>query len=133
MTDTSWLGPAVDVRPVLAEQQAAFIGLLRSLNAGEWSQPTVCPGWSVKDIAVHVLAVGTGPASAAPAAGARTANHIPGRPRRSNWTATPPGACAPVASLQRKRQPAPGSAATNSSADRIDHLVAAGPVDARNV
>ncbi|MEV0407581.1 DUF433 domain-containing protein [Actinoallomurus sp. NPDC050550] len=25
MTDTSWLGPSIDVRPVLAEQQVAFI------------------------------------------------------------------------------------------------------------
>jgi uncharacterized protein (TIGR03083 family) len=55
MTDTSWLGPAIDIRPVLAEQQAAFIDLLRRLDAGEWAQPTICPGWSVKDVAAHVL------------------------------------------------------------------------------
>ena len=55
MTDTSWLGPPVDVRPVLADQQAAFIALLRRLDAGEWTRPTICPGWSVKDVAAHVL------------------------------------------------------------------------------
>jgi uncharacterized protein (TIGR03083 family) len=55
MTDTFWLGPAIDVRPVLAEQQAAFIDLLRRLDADEWAQPTICPGWSVKDVAAHVL------------------------------------------------------------------------------
>ncbi|WP_242905771.1 maleylpyruvate isomerase family mycothiol-dependent enzyme [Actinomadura terrae] len=55
MTDTSWLGPPIDVRPVLAEQQAAFIDLLRHLDADEWAKPTICPGWSVKDVAAHVL------------------------------------------------------------------------------
>ncbi|HEY8472600.1 MAG TPA: maleylpyruvate isomerase family mycothiol-dependent enzyme [Natronosporangium sp.] len=55
MTDTSWLGPAIDVRPVLAEQQAAFIDLLQQLAPAEWAGPTVCPGWSVKDVAAHVL------------------------------------------------------------------------------
>src|SRR6266540_196891 len=55
MTDTSWLGPAIDVRPLLAEQQAAFIDLLHRLNTDEWAQPTICPGWNVKDVAAHVL------------------------------------------------------------------------------
>jgi hypothetical protein len=53
MTDTSWLGPAIDTRPVLAEQQTAFIDLLRRLDDGEWAQPTICPGWNVKDVAAH--------------------------------------------------------------------------------
>jgi hypothetical protein len=35
MTDTSWLGPAIDVRPLLAEQQAAFIDLLRRLDTDD--------------------------------------------------------------------------------------------------
>jgi uncharacterized protein (TIGR03083 family) len=55
MIDTSWLGPPIDVRPVLAEQQAAFIDLLRGLDADEWARPTICPGWTVKDVAAHVL------------------------------------------------------------------------------
>jgi uncharacterized protein (TIGR03083 family) len=55
MTDISWLGPPIDVRPLFAGQQAAFIALLRGLRPGQWAQPTVCPGWDVKDIAAHVL------------------------------------------------------------------------------
>lgn len=55
MTDTSWLGPPIDTRPVFAEQQAAFIDLLRRLDDDEWAEPTICPGWSVKDVAAHVL------------------------------------------------------------------------------
>jgi uncharacterized protein (TIGR03083 family) len=55
MTDVSWLGPPIDVRLLLAHQQAAFIDLLRRLGADEWDRPTICPVWSVKDIADHVL------------------------------------------------------------------------------
>src|SRR5262245_53523473 len=55
MSDTSWLGPAIDVRPLLAEQRAGFVGLLRRLDPDEWARPTICPGWSVKDVAAHVL------------------------------------------------------------------------------
>ncbi|XVQ10536.1 maleylpyruvate isomerase family mycothiol-dependent enzyme [Spirillospora sp. CA-255316] len=55
MIDTSWLGPAIDVRPLFAGQHAAFIGALRGLGDDEWDRPTVCPGWSVKDVAAHVL------------------------------------------------------------------------------
>lgn len=55
MTDVSWLGPPIDVRPLFARQQAAFIDLLRALGTEQWAQPTICPGWSVKDIAAHVL------------------------------------------------------------------------------
>ena len=55
MTDVSWLGPPIDVRPLFAKQQAAFIDLLRHLDTEQWAQPTICPGWNVKDIAAHVL------------------------------------------------------------------------------
>jgi uncharacterized protein (TIGR03083 family) len=53
--ETSWLGPPIDVRPLFGGQQATFIGLLRGFSPDEWAQPTVCPGWDVKDIAAHVL------------------------------------------------------------------------------
>jgi uncharacterized protein (TIGR03083 family) len=34
---------------------ASLIDLLRSLREDQWSLPTVCPAWSVKDIAAHLL------------------------------------------------------------------------------
>jgi uncharacterized protein (TIGR03083 family) len=55
MIETSWLGAAIDVRPLLAEQQATFIELLRRLDTHEWARPTICPEWNVKDVAAHVL------------------------------------------------------------------------------
>jgi uncharacterized protein (TIGR03083 family) len=32
-----------------------LLALLRSLTAGDWARPTVCPAWVVKDIAAHLL------------------------------------------------------------------------------
>ncbi|GAA2632827.1 maleylpyruvate isomerase family mycothiol-dependent enzyme [Actinomadura fulvescens] len=55
MTDVSWLGPPIEVRSLFAGQQAAFTALLRDLAPQEWSRPTACPGWSVHDVAAHVL------------------------------------------------------------------------------
>ena len=55
MTDTSWLGPPIDVRPLFARQQAAFIDLLHGFGPAQWAQPTICAGWYVNDIAAHVL------------------------------------------------------------------------------
>jgi uncharacterized protein (TIGR03083 family) len=55
MADTSLLGPPIDVRPLFARQQAAFVDLLRGFGPAEWARPTACPGWDVKDVAAHVL------------------------------------------------------------------------------
>lgn len=37
------------------ELDRALIDLLRGLRPEEWQRPTVCSGWSVKDIAAHLL------------------------------------------------------------------------------
>ncbi len=34
---------------------AELVKLLSNLSAEEWQKPTVCPGWSVKDVALHLL------------------------------------------------------------------------------
>jgi uncharacterized protein (TIGR03083 family) len=34
---------------------AELVRLLSSLSAEEWQKQTVCPGWSVKDVALHLL------------------------------------------------------------------------------
>ncbi len=36
-------------------ERAALLELLAELSAGEWAAPTICPGWSVRDIAAHLL------------------------------------------------------------------------------
>ncbi len=42
----------VDLFPETLE---ALLDLLKSLTPQEWEQPTVCAGWSVKDVALHLL------------------------------------------------------------------------------
>jgi len=49
------VGSAIDVRPVFAQTRAALLSLLPELSSQEWTAPAVCPGWAVKDIAVHLL------------------------------------------------------------------------------
>lgn len=45
----------VDVLPVMEQERAEFVRLLESLSVEEAGTPTVCDGWSVGDIAVHLL------------------------------------------------------------------------------
>lgn len=37
-------------------ERAALLEVLETLSPEEWSRPTACPGWSVQDIAAHLLA-----------------------------------------------------------------------------
>ncbi|MEM7125338.1 MAG: maleylpyruvate isomerase N-terminal domain-containing protein [Chloroflexota bacterium] len=46
---------AILVNHLFAETLNALIDLLRSLNHEEWNAPTACEGWSVKDVALHLL------------------------------------------------------------------------------
>ncbi len=36
-------------------ERAALLDLLSALSPDEWAAPTACPGWSVKDVAAHLL------------------------------------------------------------------------------
>lgn len=47
--------PAIDVVELFPDERAALLDVLEPLTAAEWGRPTVCPGWSVKDIALHLL------------------------------------------------------------------------------
>jgi uncharacterized protein (TIGR03083 family) len=46
----------LDVRDLFPGERAALLDLLAGLDAAQWAAPTVCPGWSVKDVALHLLA-----------------------------------------------------------------------------
>jgi uncharacterized protein (TIGR03083 family) len=48
------------LQPVLTlhlfpDERRALLDLLSALDAAHWAAPTVCPGWSVKDIAAHLV------------------------------------------------------------------------------
>jgi uncharacterized protein (TIGR03083 family) len=36
-------------------ERGALLALLRSLASDDWSKPTTCAGWSVHDVALHLL------------------------------------------------------------------------------
>ena len=48
------LAPVLTV-DLFPEERAALVELLSSLSNEDWGTPTVCPGWSAKDIAAHLL------------------------------------------------------------------------------
>ena len=45
----------IDVLELLPEERAALLEVLGSLHADEWGLPTVCDGWSIQDIAAHII------------------------------------------------------------------------------
>lgn len=50
----------VPVKPIIvahlfAQLRDELINLLKSLQPDEWERPTACAGWSVKDVALHIL------------------------------------------------------------------------------
>ena len=47
-------GP-IDVLDLFPGERAALLDLLGELDAAAWGAPTACAGWSVKDVALHLL------------------------------------------------------------------------------
>ncbi len=50
----SRIGPPIDVRPLFAPEQAALMTTLRGLAPADWRAEAV-PGWTVRDLAAHLL------------------------------------------------------------------------------
>ena len=46
----------VDATALFRPERDALLELLESLDDNQWHAPTVCEGWTVKDIAAHVIA-----------------------------------------------------------------------------
>src|SRR6187401_289584 len=47
--------PPLDVTPFLGPERGELLAVLDELGPAEWAAPTECPGWTVKDLALHVL------------------------------------------------------------------------------
>jgi len=47
--------PPVDVVALLVDERSHLLELLSSVRAHEWTLPTACPGWTVLDLAAHLL------------------------------------------------------------------------------
>ena len=50
-----WEVPATDVRAVLTRERSELLEWLDDLTPDEWGAPTAAPGWTVKDLALHLL------------------------------------------------------------------------------
>ncbi|MBZ4318095.1 maleylpyruvate isomerase family mycothiol-dependent enzyme [Streptomyces huiliensis] len=50
----AWLGTPIDARPLFAPEHAALMTTLRGLAPADWGKEAV-PGWTVRDVAAHVL------------------------------------------------------------------------------
>ncbi|MDP8969693.1 MAG: maleylpyruvate isomerase N-terminal domain-containing protein [Actinomycetota bacterium] len=57
-TDAGRIRPArgAMVWQAAAEEYRRFVALLRQLDAADWSRPTDCTRWDVRQLALHVLA-----------------------------------------------------------------------------
>jgi len=53
----------VHVLDLFEDERGLLLKTLNSLSPAEWLTPTVCAGWSVKDIAAHLVADDLGPVS----------------------------------------------------------------------
>lgn len=54
VSDSSWLGEPIDARPLFGAELTSLLDVLRDLRPAEWSKMAV-PGWSVHDLAAHIL------------------------------------------------------------------------------
>lgn len=50
-----WTAPRLDLGEPLREERQDVLELLGCLGEAEWSTPTACTGWDVKDLALHLL------------------------------------------------------------------------------
>lgn len=46
----------IEVVHLFPEMRAEFLKVLYALPEDAWARPTACPGWTVKDVALHLLA-----------------------------------------------------------------------------
>ena len=50
----------VDTVSLFGPLRRALVELLRATDHDGWNRPTVCPGWTVHDVALHLLGVEVG-------------------------------------------------------------------------
>lgn len=50
-----WEAPVLDVRPALSAERGELLRFVDALTPSQWLAPTAAPGWTVKDLALHLL------------------------------------------------------------------------------
>jgi uncharacterized protein (TIGR03083 family) len=46
----------MDTWKAIAAERAALVADLEALPEGDWSRPSLCPGWTVRDVVAHLIA-----------------------------------------------------------------------------
>jgi uncharacterized protein (TIGR03083 family) len=46
----------MEVWPAIASERKSLVAALAELPADAWSRPSLCPGWSVRDVVAHLVA-----------------------------------------------------------------------------
>lgn len=47
--------PPIDARALLTAERTELVRFLGALDGDAWQAPTACPGWSIHDVALHLL------------------------------------------------------------------------------
>src|SRR4051794_34626460 len=47
----------MDTWPLVATERAALVELLETLGPDDWAVPSLCPGWTVRDVVAHLVSV----------------------------------------------------------------------------
>ena len=42
------------LRTMVEDEQQDFAALLRGLTTEQWTAPSLCQGWSVRDVVIHI-------------------------------------------------------------------------------
>jgi uncharacterized protein (TIGR03083 family) len=84
----------VEVWPAIASERKSLVAALAELPADAWARPSLCPGWSVRDVVAHLVATSrmTPPAFAGKMARARFRFHEMSRREIDRITAGASGA-----------------------------------------
>lgn len=77
--------PPIDARTLLTAERTELVRFLGALDGDAWQAPTACPGWSIHDVALHLVVRRT--------AGGSWPTHRDRSPLRWWCPPTSPGAC----------------------------------------
>lgn len=50
-----WDSPVRDLRPVATDERRRLLAFLEGLTPAQWVAPSAAPGWTVRDLALHLL------------------------------------------------------------------------------
>lgn len=52
--DWDRIGPPLDVRPLFPVERALLLDVVSALSPQQWTAPTACRGWAVRDVVAHL-------------------------------------------------------------------------------